>query len=114
MPRTFLAGALAAGFALCLACGPAATQDYPTRPITVIVPFAAGGPTDVVARIVADSMSKTLGQQLVIENVRSARAGPPLRPAPSAPRPTATPSRWATWGPTPPRSRSIRTSPTIR
>jgi tripartite-type tricarboxylate transporter receptor subunit TctC len=68
MPRTFLACALAAGFALCLACGPAATQDYPTRPITVIVPFAAGGPTDVVARIVADSMSKTLGQQLVIEN----------------------------------------------
>jgi tripartite-type tricarboxylate transporter receptor subunit TctC len=68
MPRTFLTGALAAGFALCLACGPAAAQDYPTRPITVIVPFAAGGPTDVVARIVADSMSKTLGQQLVIEN----------------------------------------------
>src|SRR4029453_3201281 len=49
--------------------GLAAAQDYPTRPITIIVPFAAGGPTDVIARIVADNMSKTLGQQLVIENV---------------------------------------------
>ena len=47
----------------------AAAQDYPTRPITLIVPFAAGGPTDVIARIVGDHMSKTLGQQLVIENV---------------------------------------------
>jgi tripartite-type tricarboxylate transporter receptor subunit TctC len=44
-------------------------QNYPTRPITVIVPFAAGGPTDVVARIVGDHMSRTLGQQVVIENV---------------------------------------------
>jgi tripartite-type tricarboxylate transporter receptor subunit TctC len=41
---------------------PAAAQDYPTRPITVIVPFAAGGPTDVIARIVSDHMSKALGQ----------------------------------------------------
>jgi tripartite-type tricarboxylate transporter receptor subunit TctC len=44
-------------------------QAYPARPITMIVPFAAGGPTDIVARIVADHMSKTLGQQIVIENV---------------------------------------------
>ena len=51
------------------AIAPAAAQDYPTRPITVIVPFAAGGPTDVIARIVGDHMSKTLGQTLVIENV---------------------------------------------
>jgi len=42
---------------------------YPERPITLIVPFAAGGPTDVVARIVGESMSRTLGQQLVVENV---------------------------------------------
>jgi tripartite-type tricarboxylate transporter receptor subunit TctC len=56
--------------AICLAAAvPAAAQDYPTRTITVIVPFAAGGPTDVIARIVADNMSKTLGQTLVIENV---------------------------------------------
>ena len=45
---------------------------YPERPITMIVPFAAGGPTDVVARIVAEPMSRTLGQQVVIENVTGA------------------------------------------
>ena len=41
---------------------PASAQDYPTRPVTLIVPFAAGGPTDVIARIVDDHMAKTLGQ----------------------------------------------------
>jgi len=45
---------------------------YPDRPITMIVPFAAGGPTDVVARIVAENMSRTLGQQIVVENVAGA------------------------------------------
>jgi tripartite-type tricarboxylate transporter receptor subunit TctC len=45
---------------------------YPDRPITMIVPFAAGGPTDVIARIVADHMSKSLGQQIVVENVAGA------------------------------------------
>lgn len=45
---------------------------WPTRPITMIVPFAAGGPTDVVARIVGDHMSRTLGQQIVVENVAGA------------------------------------------
>ena len=61
---------VAAGFlALAMAMAPVAAQDYPGRPITVIVPFAAGGPTDVIARIVGDHMSKTLGQTLVIENV---------------------------------------------
>jgi tripartite-type tricarboxylate transporter receptor subunit TctC len=46
-----------------------AESNYPARLITLIVPFAAGGPTDVVGRIVAESMSRTLGQQIVIENV---------------------------------------------
>jgi tripartite-type tricarboxylate transporter receptor subunit TctC len=64
-----LTGAVAGVLALGLAAAPAQAQDYPTRPITVIVPFAAGGPTDVIARIVADNMSKTLGQSIVIENV---------------------------------------------
>ena len=50
----------------------ASAQNFPTRPITMIVVFAAGGPTDVMARIVADHMSKTLGQQIVIENVGGA------------------------------------------
>jgi tripartite-type tricarboxylate transporter receptor subunit TctC len=54
------------------AAGPVQAQKYPVRPITVIVPFAAGGPTDVVARIVGEHMSKSLGQQVVIENVAGA------------------------------------------
>jgi len=49
-----------------------AQAAYPERPITLIVPFAAGGPTDVVARIVGDNMSRTLGQQIVVENVTGA------------------------------------------
>ena len=52
--------------------GLAQTQNYPSRPITVVVPFPAGGPSDVVARIVAEHMSKTLGQTMVIENVGGA------------------------------------------
>jgi tripartite-type tricarboxylate transporter receptor subunit TctC len=52
--------------------GMAFAQTYPTRPITVVVPFPAGGPSDVVARIVTDGMSKHLGQTLVIENVGGA------------------------------------------
>ncbi len=46
----------------------AAAQDYPSRPITLIVPYAAGGGNDVMARVAAEKMSKTLGQQIVIEN----------------------------------------------
>jgi tripartite-type tricarboxylate transporter receptor subunit TctC len=45
---------------------------YPDRPITMIVPFAAGGPTDTIARIVGENMSRTLGQQIVVENVAGA------------------------------------------
>src|SRR5262249_62162695 len=44
-------------------------QAYPTRPITMIVPFPAGGPTDVLARIMAERMRVSLGQSIVIENV---------------------------------------------
>ncbi|WP_127089640.1 tripartite tricarboxylate transporter substrate binding protein BugD [Aquabacter cavernae] len=55
-----------------LAAPAQAQQPYPSRPITVIVPFAAGGPTDTVARLIAESMSRTLGQQVIIENVGGA------------------------------------------
>src|SRR5262249_57626627 len=57
-------------------------QSYPSRPITVVVPFPAGGPSDVVARIVTEQMGKILGQSMVIENV----TGPPrtLRSPPLA------------------------------
>src|ERR1044072_5913721 len=54
-------------FALFAATG-ASAQDYPSRPITLIVPYAAGGGNDVMARIVAERMSRSLGQQVVIEN----------------------------------------------
>src|SRR5712692_11898074 len=47
-------------------------QSYPSRSITVVVPFPAGGPSDVVARIVTDHMGRTLGHLLVIENVTGA------------------------------------------
>jgi tripartite-type tricarboxylate transporter receptor subunit TctC len=53
--------------AICLGA-PLQAQDYPNRPVTLVVPYAAGGGNDVMARIVADKMSKTLGQQIVIEN----------------------------------------------
>jgi tripartite-type tricarboxylate transporter receptor subunit TctC len=69
IPAIFAAGALVA-----LGLWPAASQgqDYPTRSVTVVVPFPAGGPSDVVARIVAEHMSRSLGQTLVIENVGGA------------------------------------------
>jgi tripartite-type tricarboxylate transporter receptor subunit TctC len=64
---------LGLGVAITLALtGAAMAQAYPARPVTMIVPFAAGGPTDIIARIVGDHMSKTLGQQIVIENVAGA------------------------------------------
>lgn len=65
--KLFVTAALALG----LMSG-AAQAAYPEKPITMIVPFAAGGPTDVIARIVGDHMSKTLGQQVVVENVAGA------------------------------------------
>jgi tripartite-type tricarboxylate transporter receptor subunit TctC len=64
--------ALALAATIGLAATGAQAQNYPNRPVTMIVPFAAGGPTDVVARIVTDHMSRTLGQQIVIENVAGA------------------------------------------
>jgi tripartite-type tricarboxylate transporter receptor subunit TctC len=50
----------------------AAYAEYPERTITMVVPFSAGGPTDTVARLVAESMSKDLGQQVIVENVGGA------------------------------------------
>src|SRR6195952_4341681 len=58
--------AAAAGVALMSTV--AAAEDYPSRPITLVVPYSAGGGNDVMARIVAEKMSRSLGQQIVIEN----------------------------------------------
>jgi tripartite-type tricarboxylate transporter receptor subunit TctC len=63
---------IATFLAACAAAGTAAAQNYPARPVTLIVPFAAGGTTDVTARIVSEHMSRTLGQQIVIENIAGA------------------------------------------
>ena len=52
--------------------GPAFAQTYPTKPINLIVPFSAGGPTDLMARIVGERMAKELGQQIIIDNVTGA------------------------------------------
>jgi tripartite-type tricarboxylate transporter receptor subunit TctC len=67
--KLMLGAALAALLNL---AGPASAQDYPNRPVTMIIPFAAGGPTDVLGRIVGARMSEALGQQVVIENVGGA------------------------------------------
>jgi tripartite-type tricarboxylate transporter receptor subunit TctC len=65
---------------------PAAAQAYPSRPVTIIVPFSAGGTTDVIARILGEHVSRTLGQQFIVENavgaggttgsIRAMRASP--------------------------------------
>src|SRR5215831_13605170 len=74
---------LAAGISV---TGPASAQTYPSRPITLVVPYPPGGATDAIARIIQDSMSQSLGQQIVVENIggaggmiaaaRAARAAP--------------------------------------
>jgi tripartite-type tricarboxylate transporter receptor subunit TctC len=64
---------IAALAALCLVAGPAVAQDdYPSRPVTIIVPYAAGGPTDAIARMTAEGMGRALGKQFVVENVTGA------------------------------------------
>jgi tripartite-type tricarboxylate transporter receptor subunit TctC len=63
--RAVIAGLLAGALT---AFGPAQAQPYPSRPVTMVVPFAAGGPTDVLARTLAVAMTKHLGQTVVVEN----------------------------------------------
>ena len=57
--------------ALAVVCGSSAAQaqGYPSRPITMIVPFPAGGPTDTLGRIMAEGMRASLGRTIIIENV---------------------------------------------
>jgi tripartite-type tricarboxylate transporter receptor subunit TctC len=71
--RRFLhltAGAVALGLAS--QPSPIQAQDWPTRPVTMVVPFAAGGATDIVARLLSPRLSELLGQQIIIENVGGA------------------------------------------
>jgi tripartite-type tricarboxylate transporter receptor subunit TctC len=63
---------LAGAAALVAVSAPAGAQNWPTRPVTMVVPFAAGGPIDIVGRILAAHLSEHLGQQVIIENVGGA------------------------------------------
>src|SRR5271170_7077645 len=63
---------LAAFAALLLSGSPALAENFPSHPITMVVPFSAGGPTDSMARIIADRMKNNLGQPILIENVTGA------------------------------------------
>jgi tripartite-type tricarboxylate transporter receptor subunit TctC len=69
MQRTIIAAALAYALAL---PGAGIAQDWPTRPVMMIVPYAAGGPVDTMGRIMAASLSNILGQQVIVENVGGA------------------------------------------
>ena len=70
MKRLFV---VAAAFAMTAFVAPAgAPQDGPNRPVTLIVPYAAGGPVDTIARILAARLSEILGQQMIVENLGGA------------------------------------------
>lgn len=74
MMKRLIATLLAILGAICLATPPAAAQDWPTRPVRIVTPFAAGGGADIMARLVADHLSTVFGQQFVVEN-RGGAAG---------------------------------------
>ena len=87
---------IAYAIALVAWCTPTSAQTYPSRSITVIVPFPAGGPSDVVARIVADQMGKLLGQTWS-SRMSAAPAAPSAAGASLRPRRTATPCWPEAW-----------------
>jgi tripartite-type tricarboxylate transporter receptor subunit TctC len=72
MRISIIAITLAIPLALCAGFAPAQAQDYPTRTVTLIVPFPPGGSTDVAGRILADKMGTALGQAVIVENVGGA------------------------------------------
>ena len=109
------AALLAIGFVAGIGCLVTATRadNYPSRTVAMIVPFPPGGPSDVVARIIAEGMSRVLNQTIIIENVGG--AGGTIGTARVA---AATPDGYtllaAAWARTSPRRRSRPISATIR
>lgn len=81
-----------------LGVAPAPAADYPSRPITLVVPLSVGGSTDVIGRIIAQGMGEALGQTIVVETP-PAPAAPSAKAAFRARRPTATPSASANGAP---------------
>ena len=79
MIRRQLLAALGAAAALVALGHPAAAQDYPAKPVTLIIPWTAGGPTDIAMRAMADVAAKHLGQPIIVEN--KAGGGGALGPA---------------------------------
>ena len=84
--------------------GSATAQIYPSRPITIVVPFAAGGPTDTIARIMAERLRLLLGQTVIIENVTGEASGPWKSPC----------ARWTGAAPDSPRRRTCGPSRAVR
>ncbi len=72
LPRRRFFGLAAAAAALPAVSRTAVAQSYPAHPVTIVVPFAAGGPTDVLARLMAEHMGRTLGQNVIVEDVTGA------------------------------------------
>ena len=81
---------LLAGIALCLS-SPVVAQSWPQRPVSVVVPQPAGNSPDVLCRVIADKLSRALGQQFVVENRPALQTSLARRPS-RAPPPMGTPS----------------------
>ena len=79
----------------CLIALPAWAQDYPNKPIKLIVPYPPGGATDVIGRVMAQKLSIALGQQVVVDNRGGAAGSIGAAAVARAPHRTATPCSWA-------------------